>query len=204
MEIQGRKGLTAGGSLVALRSGDFNELVVNDVGLGRYAEAVRREQVFLASVQAGVALTTTLSVTATGMILTNPIGSGKNIILLEAIFALASAPAGVATIGWAAQTFDPVTTGVTHTTPLTVRSAKGLRAVTGVGLADSAATLPNVPVAVRWVPGGPVAASSIVPPFIRDEIAGALVLIPGTSINTFVLTTAITAAISLLWAEVDE
>jgi len=192
------------GASNALRLARSGASIVRPDGLGSYAEAVDRGLVFFASTQAGVALTTTLSATATGFILTNPVGSGKNLILLDALFALTTAPAGIATLGWAAQFNEPVVTGVTHTTPLTVRSAKlqnGVRA--GVGLADSSATLPNVPVAVRWVPGGPVATGTLNSAFIRDEINGLLVLAPGSSLNTFVLTTAISAGITVYWAEVD-
>lgn len=192
------------GAVVPLRVGTLGALIGNDSGYGRYSEAVQRGEVFFASTQAGVALTTTLSTTATGFILTNPNNSGKKIVVLDAAFALASAPAGAATIGWAAQFGDPSATGVTHTTALTVRSAL-LRsgAAASVGLADSAATLPNTPVAIRWVPGGPQAASATAPAFIRDEVSGLMILMPGTSINTFVLTTAITVAITVYWAELD-
>jgi len=206
MLLEGKVGVQAlqDGASNALRLGKDGGLIIRPDGYGDYSELVDRGLVFFASTQAGVALTTTLSVTATGFILTNPITSGKNLVLLDAVFALTTAPAGIATIGWAAQFNEPTATGVTHTTPLIVRNAKlRIGAAAGAGLADSAATLPNVPVAVRWVPGGPVATGTLNSAFIRDEIKGLLELGPGSSINTFVLTTAISAGISVYWAEVD-
>ena len=207
MLLEARTGpaVSSDGAAGELRRGKFNELIVNDLGVGRYAEAVLRGQIFWASTQAGVALTTTLSATATGFILTNPVGSGKNLIPLDALVALTTAPAGVATLGWAVQFNSPTTTAVTHTTALTVRPALlsgGGAAGGGVGLADSAATLPNVPVALRAIPGGPVATGTLNSAFIRDEFGGLVVLGPGSSINTFALTTAISALISVWWAEV--
>lgn len=201
----GFPGWLAGGVPRELRLGRAGELIVTDAGLGRFFEAVRNGLVFFAANQAGVALTTTLSATATGIILTNPVGSGKLLVLLDFLAALTSAPAGVGSIGWAYQKIGgPVATGVTHTAALVVRNALLGEETVGVGLCDSSATLPNVPVCVRPVPGGPVASGSLTPPFIRDEIAGALILKPGTSINTFCLTTAISALCSLAWAEVPE
>jgi hypothetical protein len=200
----GLRGVLSPGSPGELRLGKTAELIVGDAGLGKYFEAVRNGLVFFACTQAGVALTTTLSATATGIILSNPAGSGKNLVLLDFLAALTTAPAGVATLGWAAQFGSPTPTGVTHTTPLTVRNALLGDGSIGVGLCDSSATLPNTPVAVRPIPGGPVATGSITPPFIRDEIDGALIVKPGCSVNTFCLTTAISALLALWWAEIPE
>ena len=106
-------------------------------------------------------------------------------------------------MGWAAQFFDPVATGVTYTNTLVVRNAS-LRggASAGFAQADSAATLPNAPVAVRWIPGSHVAAGSLETPFIKDDMEGMLTLRPGTTINTFSLTNAVTVAIALYWLEI--
>ena len=207
MLLEARTGpaVSSDGAAGETRRGRFNELITNDLGLGRYAEAVLRGQVFWASTQSGIALTTTLSTTATGFILTNPVGSGKNLLLLDTVVALTSAPAGVATLAWAVQFNSPTVTAVTHTTPLTVRPALlsgGGAAGGGVGLADSAATLPNTPVALRAIPGGPVASGTLNAAFIRDEVSGLVIMAPGCSINTFALTTAISAVISVWWAEV--
>lgn len=159
------------------------------------------DNVYVASTQAGVATSTGLSTTQTGFTLTNPAGSGKNLVILQANVACTTAPAGAATLVWAANV-NPVATAVTQTTPLTVRSAKLGESGAAAGLAASAVTLPAAPVVVRAI-GGPVAGSSISPPYIRDDVNGALVVEEGCAISINSLTTAISAVISVTWREVD-
>lgn len=159
------------------------------------------DEVYVASTQAGVATSTALSTTQTGFTLTNPAGSGKNLIVLQATIACTTAPAAAATLVWAANV-NPVAAAVTQTTPLTVRSAKLGVAGTSSGLAASAVTLPAAPVVVRGV-GGPVGASTISPPFFMDNVDGALVVTEGCALSLSSLTTAISAVISVTWREVN-
>jgi hypothetical protein len=158
-------------------------------------------KVYVASTQAGVATSTALSTTQTGFTLTNPLGSGKNLVVLNIDVAPTTAPAAAATIV-AAANVNPVAAAVTQGTPLVVRNAKLGISDTGVGLAASAATLPAAPVVVRAI-GGPVGASSLNGEPIHDKVDGALVLTPGTALSINSLTTAISAVISMTWAEVD-
>jgi hypothetical protein len=160
------------------------------------------DDVFTASTQAGVATSTGLSTTQTGFCLTNPAGSNVNLVILQINVACTTAPAGAATIV-AAANVNPVAAAVTQTTPLTVRDARLGVTRTGAGLAASAVTLPAAPVVVRAI-GGPVAATSISPPYIRDDVNGALVLVPGTSLSINSLTTAISAVISMTWRETPQ
>jgi hypothetical protein len=162
-----------------------------------YRELAMRGQLFMASLQAVVALST-LSVTATGFILTNPAGSRHNIALMDVCVALASAPAGIATVHVAYGAKS--NTAVTQTTPLTVRSGL-LESVRGVGLAASEATLPAAPVAIRAIGGGPVATGSVTSPFIRDEVRGQIIIPPGSSLSLGYITTAISVVASMCWAE---
>ena len=162
-----------------------------------YFSLAQRGQVFMASLQSVVALTT-LNATATGFILTNPGSSGVNIALLDVCVALASAPAGIASVHLAYGTKSD--TAVTHTTPLTVRSGL-LDAYKGAGLADSSATLPAAPVAIRAIGGGPVATGSVTSPFIRDEVRGQIIIPPGSSLSLGYITTAISVVASMAWAE---
>ena len=162
-----------------------------------YLELAMRGQLFMASLQSVVALTT-LNATATGFILTNPGGSGRNIALLDVCVALASAPAGIASVHLAYGAKS--NTAVTHTTPLTVRSGL-LESAKGVGLADSSATLPAAPVAIRAIGGGPVAGSSVESPFIMDRVNGQIIIPPGSSLSLGYITTAISVVASMSWAE---
>jgi hypothetical protein len=159
------------------------------------------DDVYLASTQAGQATSTGLSTTQTGFTLSNPAGSGKSLVILQANIACTTAPAAAATIVWAANV-NPVAAAVTQTTPLTVRPAKLGNTATGAGLAASAVTLPAAPVVVRAI-GGPVATGSVSAPYFRDDVNGALVVQPGCAVSINSLTTAISAVISVVWKEVD-
>lgn len=158
------------------------------------------DNVYMASNQAGTALSTALSTTQTGFTLTNPAGSGVNLVLLQCVVTMTTAPAGIATIVYAANV-NPIAAAVVHTTPLVVRSAVLGKASLGAGLVDGAATLPAAPVVVRSA-CGPVATGSVSSPYVHDDIDGALVLAPGTAVSVNCLTTAISAIVSMTWREV--
>lgn len=162
-------------------------------------EYAKLGQVFHAANTAGVTVSA-LSTTATGLVLTNPYGSGKRLAVLRVNFAFTTAPAGASVVGIA---MSPAVsqTAVTHTTPLVIRQAY-LDGTAGaaVGLADSAATTVGTPVFVRAL-GGPVAASQINPPFISEDLKGELILPPGTSIQLAYITTAAVGQASIVWLE---
>lgn len=188
----------ADGASAPVRGMKDGSLAVTEIN-GRYYEQVKRGQVFIASLQAAVALST-LNATATGLILTNPANSGVDLVLLEILIALASAPAGISTIALAAN-LNPVAAAVVHTTPVAIRNALLGGPANSVALADSAATLPAAPVIVRPIGGGPVATGSVNAPFIKDEVAGDIIVPPGCAISLTYLTTAISALAAFIWHE---
>lgn len=200
--IQGQVGpqVDADGATPNLRLEKTGALVAQDAH-GRYTEAVYRGSTFVASNQSAQALSTGLSTTQTGFTLSNPIGSGKNLVVLDATIALASAPAGISDLVWAANV-NPNAAAVTQTTPLVVRNALLGAAASAVGLAASTVMLPASPVVVRPVGGGPVATGSVTTPFIRDEIAGLLMIAPGCALSLSALTTAISVLCSVTWEEI--
>lgn len=162
-------------------------------------DLARLGQVYHASTQAGVTLSA-LSTTATGLILVNPFGSGKNLAVLKINYAPTTAPAGASVVGVA---MSPAVsaTQVTLTTPLTVQSSLLKGTSNGaVGKACSAATTVGTPVFVRAL-GGVVAASSIEPGQIVDYTDGDLILVPGTSIQLAYVTTASVGLASITWIE---
>lgn len=159
------------------------------------------DNVFTAANQAGQALSTALSTTQTGFTLTNPVGSGVNLIILQIRVIFTTAPAGIASVV-AAANVNPIAAAVTQTTPLTVRSAKLGSSQQPAGLAASAVTLPAAPVVVRGL-GGPVATGSVSQMQVVDDVDGALALTPGTALSINCLTTAISAITSITWAEVN-
>lgn len=158
--------------------------------------------IYVASTQAGVATSTGLSTTQTGLTLTNPAGSGKTLVVLSVAGAVSAAPAGASALVLAANV-NPVAAAVTQTTPLTVRRANLGVSGTGAGLAASAVTLPAAPVVVRALQS-PVAASSITPAQVLDNINGELCIAPGCALSLSSITTAVTGVWSITWEEVDE
>lgn len=156
--------------------------------------------VYNASTQAGVATSTGLSTTQTGFTLTNPAGSGYNLILLNVSIMPTTAPAAAATIVLTANNLNTAA-AVTQTTPLGVRNAKLGAGSNAVGLAASAVTLPAAPVVIAGL-GGVSATGSTTPVPIFWDAQGLFVLTPNTAISVNSLTTPISAVISMNWAEV--
>lgn len=159
------------------------------------------DAVFVASNQAGQALSTALSTTQTGFTLYNPANSGFLLQLMRITVAVTTAPAGISTIVYAANV-NPLAVAPSSVTALTTRSAKLGAATQSVGLAYSACTLPVAPVVVGSL-GGPVATGSVSSPYFFDDIQGALAVEPGCAWSVNALTTAISAVISVTWQEVS-
>jgi hypothetical protein len=170
----------------------------------RYQEAVLRGNVWLACAQAGIAVTN-LNATATGFILSNPAGSGRYLVLLEIGLLQTSTATTTANAGIVlAANVNPVAAAVIHTTPLTVRNALLGASGTSVGLADSSATLPAAPVAIRsiWQPSVSATATTAIPPYILDKVEGAVILAPGTSVSLSALS-AISVLAHMAWEEIQ-
>ena len=160
----------------------------------------RLGQVFFASNQAVVTLSA-LATTATGLILSNPPGSGKNIAILNVQWAFQTAPAGASIVGLAMSP-APSSTPVTHGTPINQVQMGALFGTSGSSVAkvDAAATTVGTPIFAR-IMGGPVAAAQINPPYINDDVGGGLILVPGTSIQLAYVTTAALGLGSITWLE---
>lgn len=155
--------------------------------------------VYNASTQAGVALSTGLSTTQTGFTLTNPIGSGYNLILLEIAIVPTTIPAASAGIVLTANT-NPNAAAVTQGTALTVRNAKLGAGSNAVGLAASAVTLPAAPVVIMPL-GGIAGTTDVQSPYTLKDLDGLFVVTPGCAVSINSITTAITCIMSMNWAE---
>ena len=144
-----------------------------------------------------------LSTTATGLALSNPYGSGKDLVIRQMRFQPSTAPAG-ASIVYMAVSPAVSTTAVTHTTPAVIHNARthGSNVNPGKALADTAATTVGTPVMLRAL-GSVVAASSITPAAYVDYTDGSIIVIPGTSIQFAFTTTAAVGHCSLTWVEVN-
>lgn len=162
-----------------------------------YLEYAKKGMVFHAANTANATLSA-LSTTATGFVLSNPYGSGVNIALLH-VGGDHSTATAAATVGIA---MSPAisSTDVTHTTPLTVRSAL-LDGTSGTsrGLADSAATTVGTPVFVRIMGG--VIGSGTSFSFYDMDVKGSLIIPPGASIQLAYVTTAVVGVFSMTWLE---
>lgn len=152
----------------------------------------------------GAVTLSTVSATCTGLVLSNPYGSGKLLVVEKVRFAPSTAPGGASVVGLAISPAVSVT-AVTHTTPAVIHGAimTGSNVDTGVGLVDSSATLPAAPVWLRPI-GGVVAASSISPGMYVDQTNGDIILPPGTNLSLSYLTTAAVGIAEFTWCEISE
>lgn len=185
---------------------DQSAALVTVDGHARYQEALYTGNVYLASNQA-LKTVTGLATTVTGFCLTNPVGSGKNLVLLDCCLGVGGAPAGAYELGLA---WNQSATAVTHTTPETVRNAlltglgSGTQTTvfsTGVGLVDNSATTPTAGVSVRVLQGGGTSAITMQP--VVDNIDGKIAIGPGSYIHLYFLTTSVTTSLtSMCWEEV--
>ena len=142
MQSEGRVGVISAGS------GSVNPLVTNEMGsllvaqsAGKYASAVAKGNVYSGANQAGTTWTDELAAIHTGLALTNPTGSGKQLSILSAGLSQRVAAGGAVIQDiWLAG--GSHSTAVTHTTPGTPRNMLVGRANSAVGLVDVSCTFP--------------------------------------------------------------
>jgi len=124
------------------RGGNQGEMIVSELH-GRYAEATISKTVFGAANAAGATTTVGVATTYTGLAISNPVGSGVNVLLNKVGFAFLLAFPAAAAIG--IMVGFNATTNVTHTTPVTPGN-NFLGQVSGLALVDAACTFPTAPV----------------------------------------------------------
>ena len=139
-----------------------------------------------------------VSTTMTGLILSNPYGSNKKFIMVDAgwVWTTAGAAAHQAglAVGYSA-------TAVTHTTPITVYNADGSgTSTTSVALADNSSTLPVAATVRRWFGGS--LGTAVSPYMVNDLIDGAVILVPGAYCHLTTVTTTMVGMGSMTWIEV--
>jgi hypothetical protein len=165
-----------------------------------YNIEAQQKRIFNACTQAAQATSVALSQTYTGLCLSNPNASGRNLFLLRVGIALSVAPAAIAPIGIIGG-FSP--TDVTHTTPATIASSflgfsTGQQGNPSIGLVDTAATLPVAPTLLEMLMGGFTAASLPSSPLSNFEFSGSWVIPPGGFVCIGSLT-AVTGLFSITW-----
>lgn len=174
---------------------------LNSGATAKYYDALKRGRTFFACNSAIQALSINTT-TATGLIISNPVTSGVNLVLLQLCVAIASAPAAQANLILTGSLLTTANANTTHTTPLIVKNAAiGAGNAAGFGLVDSAATVPT-PAALRAIGGGPVAGSTLNSAYIREDLDGIIMLAPGCVISLQAMTTAVSVVASICWEEV--
>lgn len=190
---------------VNFRAGGRGETIVSELH-GRYYEATFNKTMFSAANPTGVTGTAFVSGTTTvflGLCLSNPIGSGVNLVINKVSYTCTVAPASESLVVLA--TGFNSGTNVTHTAPLTVKSNLIGSGAAGLGLVDSSFTVPTAPTTTYILGniGTGAATVSIVTPSFFD-IEGSVVLAPGAYalVSALVASGTSGAFASIAWEEV--
>lgn len=204
--IQGQAGpqVLQDGTTTTVRQGKTGELVVTDAH-GRYQEATYRGNVYGLTLAAGAATAYTGAAGGTPLLsIHNPVGSGKNLVLLSVGFAsrVAASAAGTVTLQlWSGISVTPTGT-LTAPTNMLSQVNSGSVAVAGVNtaLTSSTALTHNFPLfTYYWA----TAAGAFGTPGYFDP-AGLFIVTPGTQLNlgaTAALTSA-TYDAHMIWEEI--
>ncbi len=151
---------------------------------------------------ANISAKSVIAVTAamTGLILYNPNGSGKKLILVDAGFVYTTAPAALHNIGIAVMVTNPALPTSLTVAGSAASSADGAGNV-GSGIVWDAATLPVAPVARRWF-NGTLATGGVGNYQANDRIDGSIILVPGSAAALTVVTTTAVGMGHFTWVEV--
>ena len=188
------------GAVNPARADREGSLVVT-AGHGPLFEAARRGNIFSFCAQAALSLPASLTSTAPVFTLHNPGGSGKLLSVLSVGFAFSAAPAAAVVLAVVAN-FDAQQAAPTATTPGIVQSTYlPNSAPAAVGRIYTVATLGAAPTVARVV-ASIVAAASITPAYIRDNIEGGLVIAPNGYV-CFAGSAAAAGFPSITWEEVS-
>ena len=169
---------------------------------GDYYEAAARNTMFSGSNLTGVVTTVGFATTHTGLCLSNPIGSGVNLVLNKVKYAILVQQTTALVFGL--QTGYSASTNVTQTTPMVV-GGNFVGQPAGVGLLAAAATLPIAP--TRLILLDSLLTGAITVGFNGGNVLdmqGSLIIPPGGFVATY--TSAASVAASMLfgfaWEEV--
>lgn len=169
-----------------------------------FAEQARLGNLYTACNQAGATVTLINTSTTTGFVLSNPWGSGKKLVIKDAVFAYTTVPVAAAVV-FLAQSIAPSPTAHATTTAIGVYGADGSGASTkSVARAYSVSTTPNLPVYSRILGYSPTTPATTGGLTFKDEINGAMVLVPGSYVQVSYITTAPVGITSMSWVEVNE
>lgn len=193
--------LSDGTNTVPFRQIKTGEMGVSDVHLPQY-EGTYRKGRYSAANQAGVATTAAFATTYTGLVLSNPYGSGVNLVVeeigLAELVAQTSALAVGLMVGFSA-------TAVVHTTPLVPASNLIGSGATPIGKVDSSATLPVAPTLQKVL--GSLGTGAVTVDTVDGsnfQLRGDIVLAPGAFLALYTSAASVAASLlaSVVWEEV--
>lgn len=163
-----------------------------------------RENIYIAANQTGCVWTVGLATTYTGLCLSNPLGSGKNLSILGVSHQEVVAPTGIAAV-YLAGLYHA--TAVTHSVPSTIMRANiGPTPAASVAKADTGATLPAAPLIMMNLTAGHTSgalSTSACPAFI--PLNGLITVEPGgfIIIANFTIGVAVGQQGAFIWKEID-
>lgn len=198
VEVGPQSKASADGTKSLVRAGRTGEIIVSDLH-GRYVEQTRSGNMFSAANQAAQAVSVALSTTYTGILLYNPVNSGKVLFPNKFKYALSVAQVAIASLGLISG--YAATGGITgFTTALTVRSNQVGNSAVGSATVWSAATI-TTPV-WHWHTHDGFTAGALAAPQAIVDIEGAIAILPGGFLAIGALT-AVTGLGSISWEELD-
>lgn len=188
------------GQLATARMGKGGEQMASELR-PRYFEDVYRGNTFYVASQAVATSTVGLATTYTGLCLSNPIASQKNLVLISASM-MQSVIQSVQVEAYGLAFGFNKTTNVTHTAAVTTQSALIGSGITSVGLADSSATLPTAPVYGCFATNTATATQNSPGDWI--DLGGQIILTPGAYVCWVTPSQASVAGLwfSFVWSEV--
>lgn len=196
----GRQKLSSG-TIAQQRMDEYGSLMVQSYG-GHLAEACAAGRLFVGANQAKVAVTAAFATTYTGLVLENPIGSGKNVILHEVSYSASEAIATAVALGLMTGA-DAGDAAVAITPRNRLKSASAASSVCNL---DNACTLTGTPVleqliTTAWTEA--VTAGSLAQPNVFP-VNGSLILTPGYYVAIYASAAVAAACLfSFMWEEVD-
>ena len=171
--------------------------------LNWFLEQARLGNMFTAANQAAATVTLINTSTATGFILSNPWGSGKDLVLKDVNFSYTTVPTATAVV-FLACSIAPSATAHATVTALNVYNCKGNQVTTSnAGRAYNASTTPNLPVYSRVLGYSPTTPATTGALTLTDKVDGQVILVPGTYAQISYITTAPVGITMMSWAEVD-
>lgn len=165
----------ADGSYPTIRSGKQGDLIVSELH-GRYYESTYRGKMFSVASQAVATTTVGLATTYTGLVLSNPVNSGINLIVnkcttMQSVIQSTQPEAYGLAAGFNA------TTNVTHTTPATPQSNLVGSGLSALAKADVSATLPTAPLYLAFA--AQTASATVNGTAGIIDLEGSVILAPG-------------------------